>query len=351
MALTKTPVCDFGKKAEDFKLKSIENKLISLNDVRGEKATLIMFICNHCPYVKAITKELVEDSSELKKNYKNSCYRVFFNSLRELNKFFVIVYLAKGASSTASLDLSVDRFNISQKRFDTSCEKTTEDFCNYFIGCNEFLLNSVTFLNMYNHQMSIYQHYSGDNYFNFVDFFLPSYSHYESEKEFYINCFGILRLTKRNFFNITQEVRDNNEITKFVYNNINKNILKKDFSTSIGNTVELVYLRKQRDFNKKILKKFTKILQKIDRRNIIDLDLKKKNKFVLYTKVRELISKLPSRKIVSIKNRIDLANYVDCLVFCLFKKLLNVSSVKDFYLYKKNFLRVFSILFLRLTSR
>ena len=53
MALTKTPVCDFGKKAEDFKLKSINNKLISLNDVMGEKATLIMFICNHCPYVKA----------------------------------------------------------------------------------------------------------------------------------------------------------------------------------------------------------------------------------------------------------------------------------------------------------
>ena len=43
MALTKTPVCDFGKKAEDFKLKSIDNKLISLNDIVGKKATLIMF--------------------------------------------------------------------------------------------------------------------------------------------------------------------------------------------------------------------------------------------------------------------------------------------------------------------
>ena len=55
MALTKTPVCDFGKKAEDFKLKSTENKLISLDDIKGEKATLIMFICNHCPYVKAVS--------------------------------------------------------------------------------------------------------------------------------------------------------------------------------------------------------------------------------------------------------------------------------------------------------
>ena len=72
MALTKTPVCDFGKKAKDFKLKSIENKLISLNDVKGEKATLIMFICNHCPYVKAIIRDLAKDCNELKKEGINS---------------------------------------------------------------------------------------------------------------------------------------------------------------------------------------------------------------------------------------------------------------------------------------
>ena len=68
MALTKTPVCDFGKKAEDFKLKSISNKVITLNDIKGEKATLIMFICNHCPYVKAIIKDLAKDCNELKKD-------------------------------------------------------------------------------------------------------------------------------------------------------------------------------------------------------------------------------------------------------------------------------------------
>ena len=72
MALTKTPVCNFGKKAEDFKLKSIKNKLITLNDIKGEKATLIMFICNHCPYVKAIIKELAKDCNELKKDGINS---------------------------------------------------------------------------------------------------------------------------------------------------------------------------------------------------------------------------------------------------------------------------------------
>ena len=72
MALTKTPVCDFGKKAEDFRLKSIDNKVISLNDIKGDKATLIMFICNHCPYVKAIIKELANDCNELKKDGINS---------------------------------------------------------------------------------------------------------------------------------------------------------------------------------------------------------------------------------------------------------------------------------------
>jgi len=72
MTLTKTPVCDFGKKAGDFKLKSINNELISLDDVNGEKATLIMFICNHCPYVKAIIKDLINDCKELKKEGVNS---------------------------------------------------------------------------------------------------------------------------------------------------------------------------------------------------------------------------------------------------------------------------------------
>ena len=65
MALTKTPVCDFGKKAEDFNLKSIKNTTISLKEIKGKKATLIMFICNHCPYVKAVIKDIAEDCKKL----------------------------------------------------------------------------------------------------------------------------------------------------------------------------------------------------------------------------------------------------------------------------------------------
>jgi len=61
MTLTKTPICNFGEKAKDFNLKSTDNKQMSLNDVKGKNGTLIMFICNHCPYVKAIIKDLVDD--------------------------------------------------------------------------------------------------------------------------------------------------------------------------------------------------------------------------------------------------------------------------------------------------
>ena len=63
----KTPICDFGTNTKDFKLNSTDNKLISLNDIKGDAGTLIMFICNHCPYVKAVIKNIVEDCKNLEK--------------------------------------------------------------------------------------------------------------------------------------------------------------------------------------------------------------------------------------------------------------------------------------------
>ncbi|MDB4232475.1 thioredoxin family protein [Candidatus Pelagibacter sp.] len=62
----KTPICDFGQAAKSFELKSTNNEIINLNDVRGEKGTLIMFICNHCPYVIAVIKDIIEDYKSLK---------------------------------------------------------------------------------------------------------------------------------------------------------------------------------------------------------------------------------------------------------------------------------------------
>ena len=65
MTLTKTPICDFGKKAENFELKSTENKIITLNNAKGQNGTLIMFICNHCPYVKAVIEDIVNNCETL----------------------------------------------------------------------------------------------------------------------------------------------------------------------------------------------------------------------------------------------------------------------------------------------
>ncbi len=67
MTLTKTPICNFGEKAKNFSLMSTENKKISLNDISGNNGTLIMFICNHCPYVKAVINDIVNDCKILLK--------------------------------------------------------------------------------------------------------------------------------------------------------------------------------------------------------------------------------------------------------------------------------------------
>ena len=60
-----TPICNFGEKSHDFNLQSTEDKLVSLNDIKGENGYLIMFICNHCPYVQAIISFLVNDAKYL----------------------------------------------------------------------------------------------------------------------------------------------------------------------------------------------------------------------------------------------------------------------------------------------
>lgn len=60
-----TPVCAFGWQAPDFRLPGIDGREWSLADVRGAKGTLVMFICNHCPYVKAVVDRLVRDVRDL----------------------------------------------------------------------------------------------------------------------------------------------------------------------------------------------------------------------------------------------------------------------------------------------
>ena len=66
MVLTKTPICNFGEKPHSFSLRGVDEKIYKLEDCLGKNGTIIMFICNHCPYVKAIIKNIVEDTKKLK---------------------------------------------------------------------------------------------------------------------------------------------------------------------------------------------------------------------------------------------------------------------------------------------
>lgn len=68
MASLQTPICDFGWKAADFDLPGTDGKRYNLASVSGRNGLLVMFICNHCPYVKAVRDRIVRDVAELKQH-------------------------------------------------------------------------------------------------------------------------------------------------------------------------------------------------------------------------------------------------------------------------------------------
>src|SRR3546814_17744808 len=59
------PVCDFSWKAVDFSLLGADGKTYSLSEIAGPKGTLIVYLCNHCPYVHAIAGRLAEEARDL----------------------------------------------------------------------------------------------------------------------------------------------------------------------------------------------------------------------------------------------------------------------------------------------
>ena len=61
-----TPICDFGWKAPSFTLPGVDGKTYRLDELKGPNGTLVAFICNHCPYVKAVIDRIVRDADALK---------------------------------------------------------------------------------------------------------------------------------------------------------------------------------------------------------------------------------------------------------------------------------------------
>ena len=60
-----TPICEFGLNAPNFSLPGTDGRIWRLHDIVGPRGVLIMFICNHCPYVKAVLPRLLRDCREL----------------------------------------------------------------------------------------------------------------------------------------------------------------------------------------------------------------------------------------------------------------------------------------------
>jgi len=66
MVSTETPICDFNTPAINFNLKGVDGQMHTLENCKGESGLLVMFICNHCPYVKAIIDRMIRDTKALK---------------------------------------------------------------------------------------------------------------------------------------------------------------------------------------------------------------------------------------------------------------------------------------------
>ena len=122
-----TPICDFGQKARDFELKSTNNKILSLKDIKGDNGTLIMFICNRCPYVKAIIKDISDDCGKLKKIGINSV-AICSNDARNYpeDSFEKMVNFSK--INHFSFPYLVDETQETAKIYDAVC---TPDFFGY----------------------------------------------------------------------------------------------------------------------------------------------------------------------------------------------------------------------------
>ncbi len=65
MVSLETPVCEFETPIVDFALPGVDGKIWTPELARGENGLLVMFICNHCPYVKSIRERMVRDTDEL----------------------------------------------------------------------------------------------------------------------------------------------------------------------------------------------------------------------------------------------------------------------------------------------
>ena len=75
-----TPICQFGTKAIPFSLEGIDKRTYNLEEIKGKNGTLVIFICNHCPYVKGVVDRLVKDIIDLQQK-EIGCVAIMSNDV------------------------------------------------------------------------------------------------------------------------------------------------------------------------------------------------------------------------------------------------------------------------------
>ncbi len=127
MALQSTPLCNYGEKIPSFNLKNVDKSFVNQDMVKGENGTLVFFICNHCPYVKAITKKLINTVSEITKYgiksvgiMPNDIIKYPEDNFENMQKFF--------NKNKLNFPYLIDQDQSVTKKFDAVC---TPDFFGY----------------------------------------------------------------------------------------------------------------------------------------------------------------------------------------------------------------------------
>ena len=127
MALQSTPLCNYGEKIPNFKLKNVDESFVNQDMVKGKKGTLVFFICNHCPYVKAITKKLINTVSEITRYgikavgiMPNDTEKYPEDNFENMQKFF--------NKNKLNFPYLIDQDQSVTKKFDAVC---TPDFFGY----------------------------------------------------------------------------------------------------------------------------------------------------------------------------------------------------------------------------
>jgi len=127
MVSLETPVCDFGQQAFDFTLPGIDGRNWTLQQCAGSNGLLIMFICNHCPYVKAVLSRIVRDTTELKAQGVNSV-AIMSNDMSQYEEDSFDNMKAISAKSGFTFPYLVDESQQVAKTYGAVC---TPDFFGY----------------------------------------------------------------------------------------------------------------------------------------------------------------------------------------------------------------------------